>query len=648
MLEDDYSYLKRIHEYAQRRWKEPLVCTYLWDRYDLDVKLLNRKRLLCRTDVDYAYDDDFNLRIILNVNPKSPFINQKIYCSASAYNSSGYQENGHFILYMNDDESDNYTFIGELPISHKIEVKDDFKLIAKFYTLDETDFADTINPEDDVNLSEIVSVHVRDYTDSNYYVSDDGDDSNPGTMEEPFLTLQHACDKVNINDTICCLTDLTIDNFVVIPISCNIIGKETYITLESESEEYFIILKGVEVYLQDLELLTPTDYSDYGDMTFDADNHISNVESPIVTVQSSACKSYTQYDLDIISDGYWNTHETITLTLIDKKQVLNGVEVRVYNIFNDLIATIDTDGSESYSFKYTVPGVNLDRITVLANDYSYSEEFEVYNITSDWYVDTEKGDDNNTGMSLNDAFKTLNCAIQHVRYTQNHIFFVGSEIIDNLLIDNTIIMNGIPNRSTLYAASNYYFTINKLNTLYLYNINMDNNVIDEVSYTNNGNSLLEVLKYKSDKILYVDGISGSDNNKGTSWNDALKTLKYALTFGNIDSIYFSGNNTITAPLDIIENLTIIGIGEDPYIFYSSNDCYNIEYGIYETDENEDTYIDCSSNDYQSVQFFNIPKDIVLKLNNISLKSDNFKAHIESNEYDNNGVNNMEVRLYDEE
>ena len=282
MYENDYEYLKRIEEYAQRRWKEPLICTYLWDRYDLNTQLINRKDKLCRMDVDYAYDEDFNLRIILDVNPDSPFLYQEFWCNAVAYDDTGDLETGHIVLYKNYTESNTFDIVGELPLASKIEFKQDFRLVAKFYTLDETDYSETVNITEDVNLSDVISVHVRDYTDADYYVSSTGDDTNPGTLDEPFATIQHASNIIDIGDTICCLDNITEANCTSFNVSCYIIAKESHTVVSEANKEYFVLNEGAEVYIQYIDFDDVYSYNN-GAYVFNRGTAPVYIKSPDIT-----------------------------------------------------------------------------------------------------------------------------------------------------------------------------------------------------------------------------------------------------------------------------------------------------------------------------------------------------------------------------
>ena len=488
MLEDDYRFIRRIEEYAQRRWKEPLVCSYLWDKYGLETKLVNRKDKLCRIDVDYAYDDDFNLRIILSVNTKSPFVNQYLECNAIAYNDKGEVESGYLVLYMNSDimTSNTYDLVGELPLSYRIRFAKNFNIVAKFYTRDETDYDETIIPEEDVNTSDIITIQAQNYEESNYFVSKDGDDSNSGTMEEPFRTLQHAADVINIGDTICCLTDLTLTDSVFFYTSCNLIGEDINTKISSENEQYITLYNEAYIYLQNIIFDNFFDFNNGG--------YIYNDNSAMVSVESFTPKTNVTYDLDIVSDSdYWFSGDEVTLTLIDSKDALIGKTAYIFNTLNNLITTISLTGGKNYNFKYTIPlGISTDRITAVVPHYYFAKDFAVETVDSDWYVNTNTGSDSNTGLMWTDPFKTVKCAVEHATTFKNRIYLVGTDTVNDINLDKSIVLYCATGKSKI-TSSDSYFTVQSTCTLTIRDLMMDDNFVDEMTVTNNGTAKVKVM-----------------------------------------------------------------------------------------------------------------------------------------------------------
>lgn len=606
LLEDDYNYLNRIEEYARRRWQEPLICTYLWDKYDLETNLLNRQRLICRCDTDYAYDEDYNLRIINIFNTTSPFINQTLRINSVAYNSNGEIEEGYLVLYVKYDGDTEYRVLQEAPHIQRIVEKLDFNIITKFYPPDVTEWATTINPLDEPNISDITHIHVRDYTEADYYVSSTGDDNSPGTIDEPFRTLQHASNVIPAGGTICILTDLILSNSVVFYTNCNIICKNDDTILNSSKGQFLTLLPDTQLYLQGM-LFKKEDKEIYN---YTTGHYINNSGNGLVTIETEEAKPIPTYELDLESDLYWISGETVTVELTESTGALKDKTILIFNSLNELIATL----TEPASFEYTVPhGLEYDTITViiLEDAYSYSKTFEVYNISSDWYVDTVYGDDNNTGKSLHDAFKTLEQAIAHVTLSERYIFYQGEEIINKIHVPLFTYIRGLKNKSRILCDDDIYFNISS--NLNLSNLFLDNTLIDTVTFTNNGTCNVDVLCFDKikDGAIYVEGRAGDNSNTGERWINALKTLDAGLN-KKPATIYFADENKINNPLHVYETVEIIGT-------MNNNQITN----------KDDAY-------------FTIPSSKVLKLTNITLKNSTKTATIKNNTYTNNGTTEMEV------
>lgn len=596
MFEDDYNFLKRIKEYSNRLWKEPLLCTYLWDKYDVTTQLLNRNRLICRCDTDYAYDDDYNLRIINRFNTLAPFFNQLIRISAYAYNEYGELEEGNLVLYANSG-GDQYYLIGELPyIDYLYE---DICVITKYYPPNVEQWAESITL-DDINISEPTCLHVRSYLEADYFVSEDGNDANPGTFEEPFKSLQHAMAEVCSGGTVCILTSLTNTTTVLCWKDCNIIGEN--IILSAENGVFLTIAPMTHVYLQGITCkswgVTIQTYTD---------DYIYNNKNTILSIETKPIKAPPSYTITITTDLYWVSGEQVHISITGN--IPTSKTVYVFNSLNELIS------ENIREFTYLVPyGLEYDtiRLFVLEDNYMYSETFEVYDIISDWYVDTLHGSNNNSGKSLQDAFQTLDYALTKVTKLMNHIFFMGEELIDNYQISTKTYIRGLKNKSVLYSESDDYFTV--YSSLIISDLFLTNMMVTSNTYINNATAPLTIrLPEIVLPVIYVDGTNGNDSNTGDSWTHALQTLQKALTKG-ADMIYFSGTNSISTPLHIGEIVEIEGV----------------------MNTNQITYI--------GVGFFNIDPGKVLILKNITLVNPIERGTITDNTYFNIGTAKLEVIL----
>ena len=597
VLEDDYNYLNRIEKYAKRRWEEPLLCTYLWDKYDLDASLENRQKFICRCDFDYAYDDDYNLKIIISCNTFSPFVDQIFRASSKAYDESGFLEDGHLVFYIRYDESDDFRLYGESPISFKIGEKKDFEIVVKYYNI--TSYANSINPDDEINISDVTKIHVRDYTDADYFVSNQGDDTNDGSYNNPFRTLQHASDKIIPGETICILTDLELETSVLFYSDCNIITKNK--NRITSNGWFFSIYPNTNLYIQNLMFNTTYTVFNY------TGSSISNYGDTLITIESKDA-IIPKLDLDLVSKDYWISGETINIDIIGN---LENKTIYILNSLNECVYS----GVAQDNFKYTVPqGLDHDTLSIVVMDYNYmfSKSFDIYNIDADWYVDTQNGEDYiNDGRSLNTAFRSLEWAIYNVTPSFNRIFFRGLETVDDLEVPYLTIIKGIKNDSIIRCFSDSYFSVD--NYLSINDLLLNSCLVDSVSFDNKGSFPLKVCNFDHEvgRVLFVDGLNGDDGNSGDSWGNAFRTLSHALMVEG-SMIYFSGGNSISSPLDVHQYTEIIGTMNQNQL-YNSNDSY-----------------------------FKISRDQVLKLSNIILKYDTQSHLIENNTYMNNGTASMEI------
>lgn len=608
MYEYDEEYLERIREYSKRRWEEPLIQSYIWDRYDLDTTIENRQRLICRTNVDYAYSADYNLRIITSANTTSPFQGQTLWISSVCYNSDGELEEGHLVLYKCCDDSSVYQRLGEVPYSEEVGTEPAYKLITKYYPPDITEYAEEIDSTTEENISSVLEITPRTYLNSDYYVDyRTGSDNFPGTLEQPFKTLAKAANTVEAGGTICVIDFLSEKNTACFSTNCNLITKRDAVMIMLTQDSYISFLPNTQVYIQGpLIWKMPMDAMD-----FVKGHTIINQGTGLMTIDNTDGSKIPTYEISLKTPTYWISGETIEVNL-ELSGDYSGKSFMIYNSLNELLTT-ETGPAK---FDYKVPdGLEEEsvRVFVPEDNYFWTESFEIYNVDSDFYVDTVDGSDTNTGTSLHYPFKTLEKALSMVTTNKYRIFFQGEQDVRRVLIKDKVLIRGLLNKSTL-STDEVFFRVQ--GTLTLSDLFLNDVPIDSLTVENDGTATTELLKFSEVEagVLYVDGANGNDSNTGKGWSRALSTLAKALSL-EPTKIYYSDLNTITSPLTPTKECTIIGTMNTNKIVCGDE------------------------------SFFQINNGVTLNLQNITLTNySNTEAKISNNTYVNEGGAKCEVIL----
>ena len=607
MYEYDEEYLERIREYSKRRWEEPLIQSYIWDRYDLDTTIENRQRLICRTNVDYAYSADYNLRIITSANTTSPFQGQTLWISSVCYNSDGELEEGHLVLYKCCDDSSVYQRLGEVPYSEEVGTEPAYKLITKYYPPDITEYAEEIDSTTEENISSVLEITPRTYLNSDYYVSMGGNDKNPGTIEQPFRTLAKAADTVEAGGTICILVYPFEKETVCFSTNCNLITDEPNKLIIVTEEAPFAILPNTQIYLQGISLKSVYDK----EKNFMKGHTISNQGTGLISIDFGKQAKTITYDINLKTPTYWISGETIEVNL-ELTGDYNRKTFKIYNSLNELLTTETSPAKFDYKGPDGLEEESV-RVFVPEDNYLWTESFEIYNVDSDFYVDTVDGSDTNTGTSLQYPFKTLEKALSMVTTNKYRIFFQGEQDVRRVLIKDKVLIRGLLNKSTL-STDEIFFRVQ--GTLTLSDLFLNDVPIDSLTVENDGTATTELLKFSEVEagVLYVDGANGNDSNTGKGWSRALSTLAKALSL-EPTKIYYSDLNTITSPLTPTKECTIIGTMNTNKIVCGDE------------------------------SFFQINNGVTLNLQNITLTNySNTEAKISNNTYVNEGGAKCEVIL----
>lgn len=358
-------------------------------------------------------------------------------------------------------------------------------MIVKYFSPDTPlpRFGDRLNHEG--WLSDEQYINVRGVESADWYVSLTGDDKeNTGhTRESPFRTLNHACEVCNDGDLICILNGVYyLNSPVIIRRSCAIIGdNNANVTLISDitGTIFYIppIRYGIELYVQGFTV------KDRDNLTYSylEDTVYRNNGSTVLRVAGKNNLVIPEYTLRLGVNPTPAINVTSTITSYSTG-LEDGLPVYFYDEHNDLIDSTVTSNGEA-SVEYTPYTSGSKRLTVYYPTYSISKSISVYVIgdseQGDWYVDTVNGDNNNTGTSMQDAFKSLEYCLTQVT-DGDTIIFTGEETFNSPLdiTDTNLLIKGVNNPKILNTDGEF-FNVIQLNSLTLHDIYLnDNHIID--------------------------------------------------------------------------------------------------------------------------------------------------------------------------
>lgn len=277
LSEDDYHYMNRILYYAQHIQDTPLPLLELWKLFgdDIDASMTNREDLLCKmfseakhTPSGGAYNDDWvpeewehkdtmgcpredPVYFFASVNDASPVYGRKLKFSFKFYNSLVEPNTDYkFIrVYLNGEEFFYTPEEGAEPTS----LITDYEWIISTKSFDEEVYnlrfqfrayksLEDYNDDVDYIESEEIPVIIKGCGNADYYVNyTTGSNSNNGSKDAPFKTLEYAVSKVE-----------TDKNVIVLQAGTHIINSVIDITTDTSilscSESVIKSLKSCDIF----------------------------------------------------------------------------------------------------------------------------------------------------------------------------------------------------------------------------------------------------------------------------------------------------------------------------------------------------------------------------------------------------------------
>lgn len=286
LTEDDYHYMKRIAEYNIRLHTTPAPVLEIWKMYGIDAVMLNRERYLLKwfdilrhphhteKRTDPCSGAEYETLIVDDWTPepwehKDKWVDEKsvlgeyFYVTASTVRPIKKQPVTFYFKVLNslaEDISNDYTVLillnGDLiELDDPVYANQQWKCNPDLLDEEEDNVFTFICQDNESNNIDSVEItlRVRGCDDADFYVSSTGDDSNDGSMEYPFETLQKALNSVNGNlDLIAIYGSITIPEPCIVRENCTIIGCETAEITNLTNPRFFYISQGKQLTVQDI------------------------------------------------------------------------------------------------------------------------------------------------------------------------------------------------------------------------------------------------------------------------------------------------------------------------------------------------------------------------------------------------------------
>lgn len=414
LSEDDYHYMNRMLQYLELIQKVPLPVAEIWKLYGVEATMLNRERLLLK-----MFDPEYNLY--------SHFYDERK------------DENGKYIgegdrLYVDNwipernEHKDGFPKVcGEQSILFVVNantVRPEKFSTLKFYFYFLNSFAESIELDDysievyiDGELEDIIQsllyeidtellnevegnifkfiakdaqgniigeqeieIHVKGCNDGDFYVTNNGNDSNDGSKENPFATLGKAISQLSSSKNLIVIGgDVVLDGLHTVSVPCTIMGCNNGTLISYRNDNRFLnVAKDNKVTLTDLNLSHNFAISYFKSEDYKNENgSYNNLETviihgglPVLTITSNQENYYHLYDNIILKCNLKSL----------KNNPLKNTPLEFY-IDDVLYSTVSTDN-------------NGDAILVLhfENDspLDHTFKFKFYETDVFWENDNEK------------------------------------------------------------------------------------------------------------------------------------------------------------------------------------------------------------------------------------------------------------------
>lgn len=376
LTEDDYHYMKRQLHYLKLIQEVPLPVAEIFKLYGIEATMRNRERLLLKMFDPKAYPHFYDER--KNENGEYISDGDRLYVdnwipernehkdgfakgckeedllflvSQNTVNPQKFSKLKFYFYFLNSFaepvELDDFTI--EIYINDVLKGSID----SLFYVID-TEFLNEV----DVNLCKFIAkdirgsiigeqeleIYVNGCNDGDFYVTNQGNDSNDGSKENPFATLGKAISQLSSSKNLIVIGgDVVLDGLHTVDIPCTLMGCNNGTLISYREDNRFLnVAKNNEVTLIDLNLShnSAISYFKYENYINDNDS-FNNLETviihgglPILTITSNQEDYYHLYDNILLNCNLKSL----------KGNPLKNSELKFY-IDNVLYSTVITDNN---------------------------------------------------------------------------------------------------------------------------------------------------------------------------------------------------------------------------------------------------------------------------------------------------------------
>ena len=275
--EDDYYYKERIKKYLQEYHEKPAPLLELWKLFGVeDSTIQNREYRLCKmfeeslhnedwSPLDWEHKDpqcivdDESYFLFVTVDNDSPFRGQQVRFTLQVLDSLGHNVTGDFLFLpfladerVGEEIIDSYVFTvdtSDLDMTQENVFR--FKGFTSMAELENDLLENNGLFVEEGLFSDEVIITLKGCNDGDYYVALDGDDSNDGSKEYPFETVEHAFSVVQPNEVIILVDEeYNLEDVIVVPCSCTLVScADDYSTLLPSQSTVFVVEQDVEFTL---------------------------------------------------------------------------------------------------------------------------------------------------------------------------------------------------------------------------------------------------------------------------------------------------------------------------------------------------------------------------------------------------------------
>ena len=218
------------------------------------------------------------------------------------------------------------------------------------------------------------------------------------------------------------------------------------------------------------------------------------------------------------------------------------------------------------------------RIYFNGNDkYIHSEENNVFTVDklNELHVDIENGDDENMGISKNDALKTINSALEYINTTGTIYIHNGLYSKDDntkLTITRNVTIIGIDNVTIDGELKNYFFKVNRGVKFNVKNINFKNTCIDAVIIS-------ELTNVSIENCRFENGYGSVIINDGNLY--LRNTTFYSISYKSTEGLIITNREYTNIYNCTFKNCLIYGYSVLPGIIYNDEGIMYIEKCIFD-------------------------------------------------------------------